>query len=526
MEIDLSLNIDAKEEEIEEEEKGGVDEEEEEEDEEKEQKNYQEHVHDAEEAAEATAGEVDDDNDDYDASVVEVSLQQSMKTEELCVLQMKMNRMKEENKVLRKVVEQTMKEYCDLQMKFAAIQQDNQIKDPQIFLSLPGNYGNASQEQKAVPKILDITNQPSSVAHKNGIGIRESELGLSLRLHNTDAHEDHEPVEIKDKEEGNNKLELARFAPSVQNKQQRPGDLGGFTGHVASPANRKARVSVRARCESATMNDGCQWRKYGQKIAKGNPCPRAYYRCTVAPGCPVRKQVQRCLEDMSILITTYEGNHNHPLPVGATAMASTASPSASFVLVDSSSPSDGTSCVTQASLPYHMMNPSSHHPSNIRSMINPNDPSKGNIVLDLTNNPYEQAHHQLIPMASPSSYSSQPHLHQQGFNWMNGKPSYHHNINIGDSLTNNNLFGSPSDKGWKAEEDKKSLAENVTAIASDPKFRVAVAAAISSLINKENHNSTTQPMGTSFGPRDIGGSSSSASNNWVLESLSGNGKPL
>ncbi|KAJ0078220.1 hypothetical protein Patl1_36896 [Pistacia atlantica] len=45
------------------------------------------------------------------------------RTEQLRVLQKEMNRMKEENKVLKNIVEQTKKDYYDLQMKFLVIQQ-------------------------------------------------------------------------------------------------------------------------------------------------------------------------------------------------------------------------------------------------------------------------------------------------------------------------------------------------------------------------------------------------------------------
>ncbi|XP_062022054.1 probable WRKY transcription factor 7 [Rosa rugosa] len=57
--------------------------------------------------------------------------------------------------------------------------------------------------------------------------------------------------------------------------------------------------------------DEYSWRKYGQKPIKGSPHPRGYYKCSSQRGCPARKHVERAVDDPSMLIVTYEGDHNH-----------------------------------------------------------------------------------------------------------------------------------------------------------------------------------------------------------------------
>uniref|UniRef100_A0A0E0DJ89 WRKY domain-containing protein n=1 Tax=Oryza meridionalis TaxID=40149 RepID=A0A0E0DJ89_9ORYZ len=54
------------------------------------------------------------------------------------------------------------------------------------------------------------------------------------------------------------------------------------------------------------LDDSFPWRKYGQKVVKGNPNPRSYYKCTTV-GCSVWNHVERASHDTRAVITTYAG---------------------------------------------------------------------------------------------------------------------------------------------------------------------------------------------------------------------------
>nr|GMC67333.1 probable WRKY transcription factor 4 [Ipomoea batatas] len=98
-----------------------------------------------------------------------------------------------------------------------------------------------------------------------------------------------------------------------RNAERRISEAGSSVLPSSHKTVMEPKIIVQTRSEVDLLDDGYKWRKYGQKVVKGNANPRSYYRCTYK-GCNVRKHVERASTDPKAVITAYEGKHNHNTP--------------------------------------------------------------------------------------------------------------------------------------------------------------------------------------------------------------------
>ncbi|KAF5749013.1 WRKY transcription factor 72-like [Tripterygium wilfordii] len=451
----------------------------------------------------------------------------------------------EENARLKMMLDRIEKDYHSLQLQFFDIlKQDHQLpqksaphdddddgKEPDQLVSLCLGRRSSPSSDESRKDDKQSTNSRKARDQDDQDWKSSLTLGLDSKLSTETVTNDHNPSSENSVEELNNKEEEAAGETWPPRKIQRTmSNNGDDDVNVAKQSHvKRARVCVRARCDTPTMQDGCQWRKYGQKIAKGNPCPRAYFRCTVAPACPVRKQVQRCLEDMSILITTYEGTHNHPLSVTATAMASTTSAAASMLLSGSSTSQSGLTSTTTTS--DHQLHGSSnlygsssnfsiYDNSRPKHLYFPNTTTSSSalfptITLDLTtpspsssssthvNNKFSSIFHSSSRFPTSSvSFSSGDQSNSSlstiwgnnGYHSFNSNLPYNNQTHVGSlslgKQSQEHVYPTFMDKTQQAgTTSQQALAETLTkAITSGPSFRSVVATAISSLVGANQGN--------------------------------------
>ncbi|GIQ82113.1 hypothetical protein KIPB_003196, partial [Kipferlia bialata] len=108
---------------------------------------------------------------------------------------------------------------------------------------------------------------------------------------------------------------IASMSRNVHDKppeKQREASMTPGQGASAPRSSASTRFSVPAHI----LEDGYQWRKYGQKLSKSATHPTCYFKCA-HPNCPVKRQIYHDPSGSGDqgFASRYQGTHSHPAPL-------------------------------------------------------------------------------------------------------------------------------------------------------------------------------------------------------------------
>lgn len=189
------------------------------------------------------------------------------------------------------------------------------------------------------------------------------------------------------------------------------------------------------------------------------------------------QQVQRCFKDETVLITTYEGSHNHPLPTAARSLASSTSAALNMFLSGSLSSSVGTTTLPNS--PLFSSSLSSVSPTAVATFSH--SATCPTVTLDLTQ-PNNNNNNYLQFQRATTSHPFFPlPLHDHP----------HHGLPLLCSKVP--TFLSP--------DNNLALVDVVSqAITKDPSLKAALFSAISSLTGDSQKNSNNRTPNTGYDP--------------------------
>ncbi|KAL5577154.1 hypothetical protein UlMin_018853 [Ulmus minor] len=185
------------------------------------------------------------------------------------------------------------------------------LQDPLDYNSLTKGFGFSPSSSEVFSSIEGGSNNQKAFDNLGDLGGNSSEIRVTAHDHSSRSVSS-SSTEVGVEENSEGKKDGQAKGVMMEDGEDESKKVNK-TKKKVDKKQKEPRFAFMTKSEVDHLEDGYRWRKYGQKAVKNSPYPRSYYRCTTQK-CTVKKRVERSFQDPSIVITTYEGQHNHPLP--------------------------------------------------------------------------------------------------------------------------------------------------------------------------------------------------------------------